>query len=165
MKLVKLTQGQFAKVDDDDFERVSNYKWCADFRRKLGKYYAIRGHRVNKKHITTRLHRFIMNPPKGMVVDHINGDTLDNRKSNLRVCTVQQNIFNSKISKNNKTGMKGVRFVERIGRKSKYVAYICNSKRKPVMRYLGFFDNFEDAKKAYLQEAKKIHGEFGNYTK
>ena len=167
MKLIKLTKGQFAKVDDEDFEFLSKHKWCADFAPRRNIYYALTWiKRPNSiKTTTLRMHRMIMNPPKGMVVDHINGDTLDNRKSNLRICTVQQNVFNSKIQKRNKTGMKGVRFVEREGRKPKYIAYITNSKRKPIQKYIGFFDTFEEAKNAYLAEAKKVHGEFGKYTK
>lgn len=77
-----------AIVDLDDLERVNKYRWS------INMYGYVVG-KINNKSI--RLHRFIMNPDKDLVVDHINHNKLDNRKLNLRVCTNQQNSFNKKV--------------------------------------------------------------------
>lgn len=84
--LVKLNgkkgEGKYAIVDDDDYEKVSKIVWNCDT-----EGYAI-------SNFGLRMHRFIMDPPSGLVVDHINHDKLDNRKSNLRVCTTFDNNQN-----------------------------------------------------------------------
>lgn len=100
MIFIKLTQGKFAQVDPEDFDHLNQFKW---FYEKTG--YACR--RVNGRSI--RMHRFVMNAPEGMEVDHINGDGLDNRQSNLRICTHKENLRNVKIRKTNTSGFKGVR--------------------------------------------------------
>ena len=80
MKKIKLTKGEFALVDDEDFDRLSRYKWC--FSR-----YANRNVSENGKQKGWRMHWEVMGgkPPKGLEVDHINGDKIDNRKENLRL--------------------------------------------------------------------------------
>ncbi len=81
-----------------DYERVSRFKWCAD---RVGlQWYAQR--RAYGR--TIRMHQFIMNPPKGMVVDHANGNGLDNRRENLRVCTKLENAWNKKRRKQQGAG-------------------------------------------------------------
>lgn len=106
IKFIELTQGRRAMIDDDDFERVSQYKWHwnkGHYRNfetnKDSSGYARRnvskGKNENGKRRmeTVWLHRFIMNAPPGLVVDHLR-DTLDNRKEHLRVVTQQQNMTN-----------------------------------------------------------------------
>ena len=91
MKKIKLTQGKFALVDDEDFERVSQYKWTAEKCSKSENYYA------RNRTINAKMHRLIMGVCKSkLVVDHVNHRTLDNRKENLRVCTQKQNLRNRK---------------------------------------------------------------------
>jgi hypothetical protein len=85
---IKITNGE-AQIDSDDYELVSKYKW---HRNDLG--YAVWRGIVDGKKQTIRMHRLIMGAPKGMVVDHINHDTLDNRKSNLRICLQAENMRN-----------------------------------------------------------------------
>lgn len=87
-------------VDEEDFEKLNCFKWHI-LQGKDGHLYANNGK-------VGLMHRFITSTKKGMVVDHINGNGLDNRKENLRVCTVTQNQGNSKIRKDNKSGYKGV---------------------------------------------------------
>jgi hypothetical protein len=91
VKEIPLSQGKFALVDIEDYERVNRFTWHVD---KKGKY---------ASHVTTRkkpprrkilLHRFVLNAEKGAIIDHINGDTFDNRKSNLRIVTNRQNHQN-----------------------------------------------------------------------
>lgn len=98
------------------------------------------------------LHRVILNAPQGALVDHINGNRLDNRVSNLRFCTHQQNMQNRKTHKNNKIGAKGV---YKIG--NRFKAQIRAGGEK---HYLGCFVRLEDARAAYQEAAMKHHGEF-----
>jgi len=104
---ITLTRGFEALVDPADYERfLGNGKWTAHPGYK-GKVYAKRYGRKNGKQCVVFLHRLITDAPDGMVVDHINGNTLDNRRSNLRLCTHQQNSWNRKSTVAN-TGFFGV---------------------------------------------------------
>lgn len=87
---IPLTQGKFAIVSDADYKRLSKYKWHAHRDKNGILFYAERYDKKRKPHIV-KMHREIMKPPKGLVVDHRNGDGLDNRRSNLRVCTTAEN--------------------------------------------------------------------------
>lgn len=94
MKVISTTSGDAILVDDDDFPRLSNRAWHVDhggYARNLKK---ISNSRIKTK--TVYMHREIMNPSNGQVVDHINGNKLDNRKSNLRLCTIGENTSYSK---------------------------------------------------------------------
>jgi AP2 domain/HNH endonuclease len=110
MKRIPLTKGQFALVDDDDFGRLSAYKWRAQFSRCTDSYYAARSSpMVNGKCDTILMHREIMSAKPGEQVDHINHNTLDNQqRSNLRLCTARQNRANERMRSTNTSGYKGV---------------------------------------------------------
>lgn len=95
--------------------------------------------------------------PDGLSVDHIDGQGMNNRISNLRVCTHQQNRCNTKLPSNNKTGFKGVHFFAPLG---KYRASI-NIKRK--CKFLGTFDTPQEAHKAYCNAALTAHGEYARF--
>ena len=150
MKEIKLTQGKVALIDDEDYEMVSKLKWYA--MKTSNKFYVASS---NNKY----LHRFIMNVTDSNIkVDHINGDTLDNRRSNLRLCSHRENIRNCVISKNNTIGYKGI-WIRNDGRKKKYAAEITfNYKRIK----LGSFYTLEEAAEAYNEAALKYHGEYSN---
>ena len=150
MKQIILSDGSSVKVDDEDYEILSQWKWSAN-----GNGYAVRGvHIGNRKYKKVYLHRQIMKAEKGQKIDHINGDCTDNRKENLRFATQAQNAMNIGLRKNNKSGAKGVMFEER---RNKWRAEIkVNYKNK----FLGYFENQIDATKAYNQAALKYHGEF-----
>lgn len=136
-------------IDIDDYERVSKHNWNVGSGNYIKSW-------INKKYI--KLHRFIMNAPDGMNVDHINHNKLDNRKSQLRVCTFEQNLMNQKKYKNNSSGYKGVSW----HKNKKWVAQIqINGKRKN----LGYFETKEDAAEAYNEAAKNIYKEFANLNK
>ena len=103
MKLLPLTKGYFAKVDDEDYERLARSSWhvnipSRNYIRAIG--YVKRTGKYEKVY----LHREIINAPNAIDVDHINGDPLDNRKSNLRLATTSQNRANSNLRKDNKSG-------------------------------------------------------------
>ena len=104
-----------------------------------------------------KLHRLIMDAPNGMVVDHINGDPLDNRKCNLRICTQQQNSMNKVKSKSNTTGFKGVHFYKPTGK------FVSRIKVDGKNLYLGCFEKAEDAYKAYCDACVKYHQEFHHF--
>jgi hypothetical protein len=111
---------------------------------------------VNGKKTIIRLHSIIMNPATGMVVDHINGDTLDNRRENLRVCLQSQNIMNSIIRKDNKTGVKGVTYIKS---SKKYRVRIVANK---ICYNVGCYSTIEDAAIARETAALLYHGEYAN---
>lgn len=134
-------------IDIEDVEKVKNIKWCI-----MSKGYVI-GTMQNKRIL---LHRFLMNCPSDMTVDHINRNKLDNRKSNLRICTMQENDFNKPILKNNTSNVTGVNFSEKMG---KWRAYI-NINRKQIN--LGWFANKEDAIRVRKQAEIEYFGEFRN---
>ncbi len=145
MKTIQLTKNMTAIIDDEDYERVNSLSWYFNGR------YAAR--KENGK--TILLHRFIIKPKKGFVTDHINGDRLDNRKANLRVCTQSQNRANSKRSTNNKSGYKGVCYDKRL---KKYRAYI---RKDGIMYNLGLFKTAIEAHRAYVKKADELFGEYG----
>jgi len=100
--LIPLTKGYTAKVDHAAFERFGKFNWCALIDFKTGNVYAARDSK------TTLLHRLIMESPAGMLVDHINRDTLDCRRSNLRIVTKQQNLLNRRFKRVSASGFIGV---------------------------------------------------------
>lgn len=88
-KEIQLTQGKVTLVDDEDYEWLSQWKWCAKDGRN-GNFYAFRA----SKNKSTYMHRLILDTPKGKVTDHINGNGLDNRRINLRICSYRENSHN-----------------------------------------------------------------------
>ncbi len=154
MKTIKLTKNKVALVDDEDFERLNQYKWKAIL--SCSKWYAIRSFRVNGEQKTILMHREIMNAQAGVIIDHKFSDGLDNRKENLRPCTPQQNGFNKKhpSKRNSNTGIKGVSWnsVRR-----KFQATI-GFNGAPVI--LGYFTVLADADQAYRVAEIKYFGEF-----
>lgn len=127
-----------------DYDNVKNYKWYID---SNGYIKAV----VPKSKRLISLHRLIMNIEKKEMIDHISGDKLDNRRNNLRLCTNQQNQFNSK-SKGGKSKYKGV-----YKYKNKWAAQITRDYKK---NFLGYYDNEIDAAKAYNKKAIELFGEF-----
>lgn len=103
------------------------------------------------------LHRAIMRPRQDEVVDHINGNPLDNRRSNLRVCSQEENSKNRKLACNNTSGVTGVSRYIRHGRKPKWQAHISINKRQVN---LGSYDLFEDAVNARQEAEIKHYGQF-----
>lgn len=103
---IQLTQGKVAVIDEADFKRVSAFKWSAD---RMGKtWYAVRTVKRLGKKSRIYLHRFVMNATRGLVVDHVNRNGLDNRKRNLRLCTKKQNFWNQGAHKDGRSGVRGV---------------------------------------------------------
>ena len=150
MKEIRLTRGKVAIVDDSDYENLIKYKWQARLQVYTGLY---RAKRVGNP-TEIDMARQIMNCPVGLEVDHINGDLLDNRRCNLRICTHSENMRNRKLQKNNTSGYRGVTYVHGSER---YTAQIYRHKKKV---HLGTFDTAELAAIAYNEAAKHYYGEF-----
>lgn len=148
MKKIALTQGKFAIVDEADYAEDSKYKWYA--RLDNGRvWYACRGVCGGPKKITLGMHVFILGAKVGYVVDHINHDGLDNRKSNLRHATTSQNILNSSLRTDMAGNSKGVKWYPHA---KKWRAHI-RKNRKLV--HLGYFATRELAEEAYSKASKK----------
>jgi hypothetical protein len=139
-KEIQLTQGKVALVDDEDYDYLNQWKWYVC--NKRFKFYAVRNITIsNNKQTIISMHRVIMKPDKDMLIDHLDGNTFNNQKKNLRICTHSENMRNSKIPINNT-----IRF---------------NNKKN----YLGSFNDPVDAARAYNAAALKYHGEFAHLNK
>ena len=158
MKYVHLGNGINATVDDSDYELVSKHVWHIQISRSC--QYAATAR-------TTLMHRLIISPPKGLLVDHIDGNGLNNSRANLRLCTHADNMKNSRKPVPNgkmpssrfkgvslRTKFKGLTLIapRQIWRSE----IRCNNKKK----YLGSYFTEEEAAKAYDAAAKQLHGEF-----
>jgi len=154
---IPLTQGRFAIVDPHHYPQLAKYKW----RISPGKNttYAERSIRLpSGKYSRLLMHRQILSPPKGFVIDHINRNGLDNRSANLRLATVAQNAQNARKRKN-RSGYKGVWLAKLVNGKPKWRAAIWHNNKRI---YLGYFDSPKQAAKAYDTAAKKHHAQFAN---
>lgn len=150
---IYLTQGKVALVDDEDFLRINQFKWHARWHEQTQSYYAQRmTSRKLGKQRSIQMHREVLGASVGVQVDHINCDTLDNRRSNLRLATNAQNVMNSGVRCDNKSGFKGV-----TKDRDRWSARITLSGK--TMR-LGSFRTPEEAHAAYCAAAKALHGEF-----
>jgi hypothetical protein len=155
MKQIALTQGQFAKVDDADYDFLNKYKWTLSRSYHGGTSYAKKNITlVNGKQKCVQMHRMILATKSGLEIDHIDGDGLNNQRSNLRICTHADNMKNRGINKDNTSGFKGVYWNKE---KKKWRAYISCDKK---WIYLGSFSKKEDAYKSYCDACIKYHGEF-----
>jgi hypothetical protein len=148
-KQIPLTQGIFSIVDDDDFDRLASWEWYARWDNGSHSFYASTHHILEG---TYQMSRVIMAAPVGLVPDHINHDTLDNRKSNLRLVTIAQNNLNKIVQRGKIVPYKGV-FLQR----DRYRARITVDGR---CINIGCFATAEDAALAYLESAVKYHGEY-----
>lgn len=151
-KEIPLTQGKVAIVDNDVYEWASQWKWYAQKHRNT--YYVRRGVWQTGKVLSVNLHREIMNAPKGVQVDHINGDGLDNRRSNLRLATNTENSCNQSKQSNNTSGFKGV-YWHKVVKKWQ----VCIRKNYHLI-YIGYYNTPEEAALAYDKAALEHFGEF-----
>lgn len=165
MKLISLTQGKFAMVDDEDYDFLMQWKWCASSAIGRNTRYATRSelYTKNKLRPCVKMHRVILKiTDPNTKVDHINHDGLDNQKINLRIGTHAQNMMN-------RTGYGRSKYLgvsadssSAKGGKIRWVARVSHQKKRI---HLGVFDNEIDAALAYNEAAEKYYGEFANLNK
>lgn len=160
MKLIPLTKGFFARVDDEDYPLVSQFKWSVWTRHKVNtEWRAIRGIHVNGRSKTLWMHHMILPPLPGFCVDHVNGDALDNQRHNLRYARRGENRANSLKNKSWKgrpcsSAFKGVCWCSD---RHSWRAFLRENGKTHV---LGSFEDEVSAAKAYDAAAKKFFGEF-----
>jgi len=155
VKEIALTKGYVAIVDDEDFDLVKGLTWCCSLSGLTLNYpYAITTVECRR----VRMHRLIagLEPGDKRVVDHINGDTLDNRRKNLRIVTSQQNSWNSRAPRGRK---KDSRFKGVQKARNKWRATIWQNGRK---YHLGVFHSERAAALAYKRAARKLRGEYAH---
>ena len=146
MKLIPLTRRLSAMVDDEDYDRISRHRWYANPQRNT--HYARRTPTLNGKKISILMHREVMGLTVGdnQMIDHINRDGLDNRKSNLRFCDCVVNARNAWLQRNNTSGCKGVCWNKR----SKM--WQVQGTIKGVRKYCGLYSDLQEAKEVYEKE-------------
>lgn len=152
---VPLTRGQTSLVDVRDFFKVAWLNWCALWVPGAKCFYAVRSVQINKRTRLLYLHRELLGiTGTSIQVDHINHNTLDNRRCNLRVASVSQNSMNHRRYANNTSGFTGVSYNSSL---RKWLAHICVGGKQ---LHLGVFDTAEEASEAYQDAAKMYFGEF-----
>ena len=150
--VIPLSKGLFAIVDEADYEALSQFKWYA----KSTTYAERKVRRSDGTQRTIIMHRSIMNPAPGLVVDHINHDGLDNRRANLRVCTIAENMRNRWSNPASSSRFLGVCWIDKI---AKWQAQI---KLNGQSRYLGCYADEIGAARAYDAAARELFGQFAN---
>jgi hypothetical protein len=150
MKKLALKNGGFAQVSDEDYERVlAAGPWSR--KQESHTVYAQSTHHIKHRY----LHRFIMDAPADLAVDHRDHDGLNNQRGNLRIATDNQNSYNQKVARDNNTsGYKGVTWHKAL--KKWQVMISANGKQK----YLGVFKTAEEASEVYKAAAQLLHKEF-----
>lgn len=151
-KKIKLSRGMSATVDETDLPLLEGKKWFCLKTHKKEIYYARAI--INGKPVS--MHRYIMGAKNGEFIDHINGDGLDNRRSNLRFCTISENNRNKKKMKNNTSGFTGITFEANKWRVK--VAKDCKDYN------IGYFTEISDAILARNNAVKALHKEFAKLT-
>ena len=163
MRKIKLTQGKYALIDNEDFELVSKHKWHyrQDQKGKTG--YAIhsfsRWPEINPWCI--RMHRLIIGATKKQQVDHINQNKLDNRRSNLRISTQSENGINrKKFKRDSSSKYKGVSWY-----KHSNPGWVASTRLKGKMIYIGKYKTQKDAARAYNKKVTELFGNFACINK
>ncbi len=144
-KAIVLTKGQVTYVDDEDYEMLNQKTWCVND-----------GYAVNRE--LGRMHRFLLGAPKGVMVDHRNGDKLDNRRENLRLCTNSQNQANRQVFRG-ASPFKGVCWQQRPNGTGAWKAQLIVESK---VVYLGVFKTDLEAASAYNDAALQHFGEFAH---
>ena len=136
-------------IDADDYDKVSLHNWTVS-----GHGYIV----SSNKSKTIFLHRYILNLQQGcnIIVDHIDHNKKNNRKSNLRLCTPSENMINKQLLQSNKSGYPGIRWENN---RHKWYVRICADRKE---HFIGRFDSFNDALEARLNAEKLYFGEFAN---
>jgi len=144
----KRGEGKVALCDDADYALLSQYRWHVNSDGYVRTYWRKPGIRST----TIQMHLLLIDEKGGRYKDHRDGNKLDNRRANLRPCTQQENSFNRRMHRNNKSGYKGV-----VQRKGKWAAFVHKDRRQT---FLGLYDTPELAAAAYNGAARALFGAF-----
>jgi len=156
MKKLELSGGYHCLVDDDDYDFLNQFEWCCSDNGS-GYKYAHRRHPKIGSNI--KMHRMLAAAMPGDMVDHKDGDGLNNQRSNLRLCTRSQNTANSKPQESKKySEYRGVSVVKDRTKTRKYWTAQC--RKDGVLHHIGCFPTEEEAACAYNKKARELHGEF-----
>jgi len=151
MQQIPLSKGHFATIDDDDYPLVSQFKWTYD------NGYVVRKVTIApKRYKKILLHRFLVNALPGQMVDHADGNGLNNSRTNLRLCNGSQNNANRKVQQQRRSKYKGVRKSTHANTWFATIGY----RNKSI--FLGCFKTEEEAAVAYDQKKKELYGEFAH---
>lgn len=153
MKEIKLSQGKVAIVDDEDFDNIHQFKWRASKGRHT--FYAVRWNPQEGKYfVLEHMHRVILNAPIGMQIDHIDGDGLNNQKSNLRLVSCRGNLQNHAMREHQKhSKFPGVSWDKGMSRKKRWIAKI---RINGTLKHLGYFETEEEAYECYKGACSKL---------
>lgn len=147
--IIPLTQGLEAMIDEQDVSLVKKYKWFSNtvFKNSEKEYTYPCAYPYGAATGSVYLHRFLMSPKKGDVIDHLNGNTLDNRRSNMRICSLRENNCNKSIHRSGKL----------VGaNKTKYGNYWAKIRINGKDKYLGVFKTEHEAHQAYLEAYNEL---------
>lgn len=155
MKLIPISNGKFAQVDDEDYDYLMQWNW------HINKGYAYKNIQTTAGRKMVGMHRDLIASSESEIVDHKDRNPLNNQKSNLRTCTYSGNACNRKALGASK--YLGVSINSRT-RKGKLInmGWCAKIKKNGKQKHLGIFKNEIDAAKAYNEAAKIVHGEFAN---
>ena len=158
MICIPLTQGKHAIIDNDDWELVSGYNWRLTKPVRGIQYATVTVGKKGHRHSLRMHHLIVGKPPKGFDVDHIDGDTMNNTRANLRVCTHAQNCQNSRTRSDNTSGYRGVYLHKQSG------LWHARIHANGVKYSLQYHETPELAYEAYCKAAVKLHGEFARIS-
>ena len=156
MKVIILPQKTSIMVDDEDYDRVNTFTWYSYRHRRTQYVRSTVWDAKRKKHLHFYLHRILTGAIPGESIDHINGNGLDNRRSNLRFATAHQNQSNKRLSLSSRTGFKGVS-IDKRRRNTPFRSRIHNL---GASIWLGYFHNARDSAIAYDEAANRLFGEY-----
>ncbi len=150
MKELKLSNNKSSIIDDDIYDYLSKFKWY--YNKGYARRRARKSEGLNREKVM--LHRFIINAKEGEIVDHINGNTLDNRVNNLRIVSNKENVWNSTYMRNTKSGVKGITWHKRDK------VWMVRIQKNGIRYSLGNYGSLKEAKKIYLNKNKELYGEY-----
>jgi hypothetical protein len=160
MALIPVGRNQYAIVDDDDYEFLMQWEWHAELQRNAAfvRYYVMRmeGPRGDSHRIY--MHREILKAPKGILVDHGDGDGLNNRRSNIRLATKSNNQWNRGPSRRNTSGHKGITWDKSMQKWKAALMHTENGSKRTIN--IGRYESKEEALRAYRNVAMRMRGEF-----
>lgn len=161
MAVIPLSKGYFATVDDSDAEFISQWKWSTYGGGERRPYAGRRQRQADGSYKLVLMHRAINQTPDGLVTDHIDGDSLNNRRANLRSATVLQNQMNKSPNRGGSSPLKGV---WRDGGARNRKPWRAGIRIDGRMKYLGRFETQEEGAEAYAEAARIHFGDFARTT-